>query len=150
MAAERHRPTCKDLNRRLRAAIRAEVVAAATNRVANAAVAAAVEKLPRLSPQGWALDDAEMSKRRALVQPLVDRAQAASTVWFAANAELVNLRAAVAEMCRPRTTPKPAQLEAEIDAQIAANRERFARERAERKVARWKPGRVRPGGRGDV
>jgi hypothetical protein len=84
-------PTLKELQRKLKRAVADEKDAAAAVRAANAAVSAAVAKLPP-SYVTTASADAE----RARTKPLVDRAQKASDRWFAANAELVNARAAVA------------------------------------------------------
>jgi hypothetical protein len=81
--------TQKESQRRLRAAIAAETKARAANRAANAEVSAAVAKLP---PHYVTTADAKAQRDR--VRPLVERAQKASNAWFAANADLVNARAA--------------------------------------------------------
>lgn len=87
--------TCKEARRALRAAVKEERTTRAAVREANARVVEATKKLAPLY-----VETASAAAERAAVQPLVDTAQAASNRWFAANAELVNKRAAAASCGR--------------------------------------------------
>lgn len=86
--------TCKEARKDLKSVEREEKALRAEVRTANAAVVEAVKKLPPLY-----VDTQQAREQRARVQPLVDRAQAASTKWFDANARLVNKREFVASRC---------------------------------------------------
>ena len=89
--------SCKDLRRRHRAAVKAERLARAEVRAANAKV---VELTTKLAPSY--VETTTAKAQRNAVKPFVEKAQAASSRWWHAADELSNLSAAVASCKQKR------------------------------------------------